>query len=482
MNQDDKKTVHPSVEEMKVEAEYDVIDNAATAKDGQTKCPKCGATDIATNHKTGKLRCQFCRYEFEAEKVFEQGDEIENLEGVLIGSGAKDIQKDFEDIVTLKCESCGAEVVIDTSQETHARCHWCRNTLSINNKLPNGAVPDAILPFTVPKTNAQAKINSFVGKRKFFAHPTFTREFTTDNIMAVYLPYLLVDVNGHAKFSGTGEKLVRKYEVSVGDNKKETRYDADAFHVEREFDIAIDDLTIEASKDKLDVRSHQKTANIINAIMPFDTENCVAFDANFLKNASSEKRDVDISQLRQLAQNQAKDVAKFAAKETAQYNRGIAWDREEFDIKGEAWNAVYLPIWLYSYMERKGSKQLIHYVAVNARTEETMGSVPIHMSKLIVVSFLVTLLGGLAAIVAGLLDVDSDWRWLLLFSGVLFYLFIYNTYRNAGARHSYESETKSKMKNLIQEDVFMEHRRGLKNSKIAGRNDDTLSGNRFTLF
>ena len=28
-------------------------------KDGQNKCPKCGATDIALNVKTGKLRCNF---------------------------------------------------------------------------------------------------------------------------------------------------------------------------------------------------------------------------------------------------------------------------------------------------------------------------------------------------------------------------------------------------------------------------------------
>ena len=34
---------------------------------GGLKCPKCGATDISLNPRSGKLRCNFCRYEFEPE-------------------------------------------------------------------------------------------------------------------------------------------------------------------------------------------------------------------------------------------------------------------------------------------------------------------------------------------------------------------------------------------------------------------------------
>ena len=120
------------------------------AKDGQTKCPKCGATDISLNVKTGKLRCNFCRHEFEVQKFDEILDnDIENLKGEVIGSGASNIEADSKDMITLKCTSCGAEVVIDTASTTVARCHWCRNTLSINQQIPNGAVPDTVLPFKI---------------------------------------------------------------------------------------------------------------------------------------------------------------------------------------------------------------------------------------------------------------------------------------------------------------------------------------------
>jgi DNA-directed RNA polymerase subunit RPC12/RpoP len=118
--------------------------------------------------------------------------DISQLQGETMGSGTQDIREDAENIVTLKCTSCGAEVVIDTSEVTQARCHWCRNTLSINQKVPNGAVPDVVLPFKLSKADAKALIEDFVGRRKFYAHPKFRKEFTTDNIMGVYFPYMVV--------------------------------------------------------------------------------------------------------------------------------------------------------------------------------------------------------------------------------------------------------------------------------------------------
>jgi hypothetical protein len=42
---------------------------------------------------------------------------------------------------------------------------------------------------------------------------------------------------------------------------------------------------------------------------------------------------------------------------------------------------MYLPVWLYSY-QQPGSGML-HYIAVNGRTGETMGSVPVQQWKLL---------------------------------------------------------------------------------------------------
>ena len=190
---------------------------------GQVKCPKCGATDISLNVKTGKLRCNYCRHEFESQKV-EQQQDLSQLSGQSMTQGVQNIQADASNMITLKCSSCGAEVVIDTSETLHARCHWCRNTLSVNDQIPNGAVPDVVLPFHITKEEAEQLIRAFVSKRKFYAHPIFKKEFTTENIMGVYFPYMIVDVNSHANFKGEGEHLIRRY--TIGDDEhRETYYD-----------------------------------------------------------------------------------------------------------------------------------------------------------------------------------------------------------------------------------------------------------------
>lgn len=441
------------------------------AKDGQNKCPKCGSTDIATNINTGKLKCAYCRFEFEPEKVTGLEENISNLHGEILGSGAQDIVADTNDIMTFKCSSCGSEVVIDTSEATQARCHWCRSTLSVNQQIPNGAIPDVVLPFTVKKEDAKAEIEKFVGKRKFFANSKFKQEFTTDNIMGVYFPYMIVDVNAHSNLTGQGEHLVKRYYRGSGDDRK-VYYDADLYDVEREFDVTIEGLTVESSADKLNKQASDKTTNVINAIMPFDIENSVKWDANYLKGFTSEKRDTNIEELRPLVDRQAKDIARFAANETLEhYDRGVAWSNESLSVKGQQWKAAYLPVWLYSYQEIKGDKKLLHYVAVNARTKETMGSVPINMGKLILMSILVEILSFFAMV-----NIEFDGNVIFLTLGFIFFFIMYSKYRNQAARHKHELETKKTMDNLRSVDNYITRRTGLRNSRMTGANNTSVSG------
>ena len=439
-------------------------------ENGQNKCPKCGATDISPVASTGHLRCNFCHYEFEPEKFAAMMSDIDALKGKVIGSGAQDIVSDASNIVTFKCSSCGAEVVVDTASSMQARCHWCRHILSVNEQIPNGSVPDTLLPFKVAKEEAEGIIKGFVNKRKFFANPKFKKEFTTNNIIGVFFPYMLLDVNAHANFSGEGERQTRTYQVQNGD-MRHTKYDADVYHVERDFDFTIQGLSIESSSNNLNEVSG-KTNNIINAIMPFDTENCVKFNSNYLRGFNSEKRDVNIENLKETAYEQCKDIARYSCNDTLEfYDRGVRWDNESLNIRGEQWTSAYLPVWLYSYLEDKGDKKLLHYVAVNARTKEVMGSVPIHIPMLLLASFVVEIFGYIMAS-----NIDWDYSWIFLSVGFIYFFVIYNIYRNTSARHTYEKETKRDMKNLKKIDNFVRSNNGQTSSMMDGANNRTIRG------
>ncbi len=419
------------------------------AINGQNKCPKCGATEITLNPQSGKLRCDFCRHEFEPVKVETLESDLSTLEGQIIGNGANDIIADTNEMVTFKCSSCGAEVVVDTASSLQARCHWCRNVLSVNEQIPNGAIPDFVLPFSITKEEAKKQITAFVGKRKFFAHPKFKNEFHLDNIMGVYFPYMVVNINGNASFEGKGSHITGKHM-----RRDEIVYDMDDYQFKRQFDILIEGLTIESNKERLNKINRAETNNVINAIMPFDIENGVQFNANYLKGYTSERRNTNVEDLEPIINAQAKEVAKYAAKETLKkYDGGITFIKEDMSIKGSKWITAYLPVWLYSYQQVNGEKKILHYVAVNARTKETMGSVPIHYPKLVGLSIGIEIMGILIY-----LWISFPYSWICLFLGCIYFLIIFFRYRNANARHEYEKDTKKEINHLSKEDNFLKSR------------------------
>ena len=363
--------------------------SASELKDGLNHCPNCRSTDV--RHKPGSdlLVCAFCRNEWHGERVedrFGFGKGHDQLEGTTIASGARDIAADAAALCTFKCTGCGAEITINTESEMTARCHWCRHVFGINEQVPNGSVPDAVLPFHIKKDDAVARIRQFVNKRQLFALKEFKREFTPENVISVYLPYMIVDSKASADVAGQGEIETRRYTRGSGKSKK-TYYDADVYQVNRHVDFTVDDLPLESSRERGNLDSRSNTNNIINTIQPFDTKNAVKWNAQYLRGCSSDKRNLDVSQLQPRLANQLLSIARAQVEKSVnRYDRGVRWEQEGLKVHGTRWVAMYLPVWLYSYQEQDG---MLHYIAVNGRTGETMGSVPVQQWKLILTALTV---------------------------------------------------------------------------------------------
>lgn len=453
------------------------------------RCSNCGGSDIRLDEETGKLKCTHCRSLIDG-VLSNEADDVSALTGKIISGGAKKII-DVNTMVTLKCSSCGAAVFMNTDEATSARCPWCRHILSFTDKLPNGATPDLILPFKVSHKEAAEQIRKYIKRCHSIAEPGFIKEFNENAIMGVYLPYMVIDMNVHAKMSGKGEVETRRYTVGSGD-AEQTRYDADVYEVSREFDLAIDDLTIEASSDKLNQNIFLNTNNVINAIMPFDTENAVAWDPRFVRGYTCERRDVDVEDLDRRAKLQVEDIMRYRMRSiVSKYNRGVNWDKMRLEQKGVKWQTAYLPVWLYSYLDKNSNGiNVLHYVAVNGRSEEVVGSTPINwprvITKIALVPGLILLnniiVGSLAShgigdriptmisIVAGL--VGAIWLPVaaIVVGGKA------STFRNRTARHMHEKETRSKITHVESNDIKKESLHGLSYSMMMNRNDNTVKG------
>ena len=274
-------------------------------------------------------------------------------------------------------------MVINTETAMTARCHWCRHVLGVNEQIDNGAVPDAVLPFHIKQADAVARIRQFVNKRRLFALKAFKDEFTPENVMGVYLPYMVVDARGSAEAAGYGEVETGRYTRDEGKNKV-TYYDADVWQVQRHVDFTVDDLPLESSATRGNLDTSTNTHNVINTILPFDTKNAVQWNASYLLGYTSEKRDRDVQHLMPRVQEQMLSIARSRMLPSVQgYDRGVRWERERIDVKGTRWVSMYLPVWLYSYRQPGPGGGLLHYIAVNGRTGETMGSVPVQQWKLL---------------------------------------------------------------------------------------------------
>lgn len=360
--------------------------SAEELKDGLNRCPKCGATDIRHKPGTDLLVCLYCRNEWHGVRVEERyglGEGIGQLKGTVIASGAQDIAADAASLMSFKCAGCGAEVTVNTESTMTARCHWCRHVFGVNEQVANGAVPDAVLPFRIKKDDAVARIRQFVDKRRLFALKAFKEEFTPDNVTCVYLPYMIVDVNAGAEVAGQGEIETRRYTRGSGKDKK-TYYDADVYQVQRKVDFTVDDLPLESSSERGNLDTRTNTNNIINTILPFDTKNAVKWNASYLVGVTSEKRNRDVEHLRPRLEEQLLSIARAQVVSSVnRYDRGVRWEQERLSVHGTRWVSMYLPVWLYSYHQQGKNGGLLHYIAVNGRTGETMGSVPVQQWKLL---------------------------------------------------------------------------------------------------
>lgn len=363
------------------------LDTAASElRDGLNRCPKCGSTDIRLKLGSDLLVCQYCRNEWHGtrvEEAFGLGEGLDQLRGTVIASGARDIQADTASLMSFKCTGCGAEVTVNTESTMTARCHWCRHVFGINEQIANGAVPDAVLPFHIRKDDAVARIRQFVDKRRLFALKAFKDQFTPENVVGVYLPYMIVDGNVSASVAGKGEIQTRQYTRGT-DKNKQTYYDADVYQVERHVDFTVDDLPLESSAQRGNLDVQANTNNIINAILPFDTKNALKWNASYLAGFTSEKRDLDVERMRPRLEDQLLSIARAqVAGSVRRYDRGVRWEQEGLEVHGTRWVSMYLPVWLYSYHQPGRNGGMLHYIAVNGRTGETMGSVPVQQWKLL---------------------------------------------------------------------------------------------------
>lgn len=362
------------------------------------KCPNCGG-DLVFDPASGQYKCEYCISLFSQEELEalnpsgsedkESGISREQPDGDpdgLSGKGCRDEKddgipgEDASGAMLYTCPSCGAQIVTD---ETTAAsfCFYCHNPVILSGRLEGGFKPDKIIPFAFDRSEATRRFQDFIKSKKFVPNAFFNKK-QIEKLSGVYFPYWVYDGQLSARVSGEG----RKVRVWVAGDVEYT--ETKVYHVEREGDVYINDLTKNALK--------KADSLLSNGVLPYDFSRAEEFHMGYLSGFLAEKRDIEQLDLRTEVEQEVNRYAEMLLdRETHEYSV-LSGKRCQTRPTDERWSYVLLPVWTVTY---KGSNGKIYYYSMNGQTGKTFGELPVDLKRV----FLVGLIIGICVLVCFLI-------------------------------------------------------------------------------
>lgn len=348
-------------------------------------CSNCGAQTYYAPG-TSVLRCSACGTE---QPIADDGrvivehsyDEWASLPPKPVATIGKQV---------LQCQGCGATTETDMLAD---RCQFCGGVLIALTSPPGLVVPEAVVPFAIDQSAANAAFARWVRSRPF-APNALKKVGSTEAIKGTYVPHWTYDAATHTAYVGQrGEHYWETVTRTVSDGQGGTRQETTQVMrtmwwpasgtVARDFD----DVVVRASNALSPQRLEQAG--------PWDLSRAVAYRPEFLAGYSALRYDVDPDAGLQAAHAEMEDVieddcrADIGGDEQMVRHMNVSYAAVMFKL-------VLLPLWIASYLHAGKSFQVL----VNANTGEVVGDRPISKVKvalavlaaLIVIAVVVTLI------------------------------------------------------------------------------------------
>ena len=327
------------------------------------KCPGCGS-NMYFDEEIGSLICRSCGNLYDPDTMEMNGSlGIENPEqeyGI-------DDTIDYADSKNkeIVCNSCGSQVVTDGNTAATI-CPFCGSPMLVTRRLTRQFRPDALIPFTVTKEEAQ---------KAYYDHITsvphvpkaFTGKATIDKITGVYVPFWLLSADVKMEIGG--------WEHIVIDGSP--RYDPikqEATH-QHSMDVPIDGL-VEFSLKNVPFDASRKIPNrLMQACEPFDFNELVPYNPSYLIGFLAEKYDEQpkdmYDKIRKRLDNYCHDIAESVKFEDVDH---FTYNSSYTGITYKNYRVIYclLPIWFLNI----NYGDLSFKYAVNGQTGEVCGVVP----------------------------------------------------------------------------------------------------------
>jgi len=316
------------------------------------RCPNChGALEY--DPASDKMHCAHCGNDYFMWELDE--DAVEYHQELPTQSEIEKKKLDFTEERTIydepefieckvyTCSSCGAELsVSDTEVSTY--CAYCGQPTIVYNRVDKTQKPKYIIPFKITKEEAENAIRDKFDKGLFV--PSKIKNFESERVIGIYLPYFLYDVYYIDKLS----VIVNKYNHFI-------EADCDFMQVCHECSTTVSD---ELAQD----------------LEPYDLTKLEDFNPIYLSGFYADQSDVLPKMLsdnifykcRKMFENEIKN--RFHDKEANLYG-----SNPKYEIKRVEY--AFLPVWFMTFQY----KNKPYTMMVNGQTGKVVGTIPERKGK-----------------------------------------------------------------------------------------------------
>ena len=337
---------------------------------GTFACTKCGA-DLKYKPGTESLTCEYCGNVNEIPQLEVEIEELDFQE--FVQQKVKTAEKITGKFV--KCSSCGASSTLEPNV-TAASCPYCATSLVVSDAKDESVIqPKSLLPFKLDKDAAKKEFDKWV-KKLWFA-PNILKKATLnfEHFKGVYIPYWTFDTDTSSNYIGQrGEYYyVTESYTTTEDGKsvtktrqvQKTRWYSTSGHVNKFFD------------DILTVATKSLPKKYIYKLEPWDLENLVPFDKNYLSGFIAEKYQIELEEGFEIAKEIAEDKIRDLVR------RDIGGDTQRItslntSYKNVSFKHLLLPVYVSAFK----FKNKVYQFLVNGRTGEVQGQRPYSWVKI----------------------------------------------------------------------------------------------------
>ena len=342
------------------------------------KCPACGGT-MEFDSASQKMKCPYCDTEISVEE-YEALNEPQMSDDQKSGQTEKNTQrKDTKErnlskeqkqdqnpenqdetkespFVTYICESCGGEITADKTTGA-TTCPFCGNRVVLKGKFEGNLKPDYVIPFKLDKKAAKAAYQEHL-EGKAFVPAVFKEENHIDEIVGIYVPFWLFDMETNAFVTYDAERS----RVWMSGDVEYTEHEF--FQVERGGTMAFEHIPEDGSKKMDD--------DLMESLEPYDFKDAVPFKDPYLAGYVAERYDVEAEECKKRAKKRAKASIKRELRDTVNGYSIVKPVTDDIKVQKASHKYALYPVWILNTTWRNQK----YVFAMNGQTGKMVGDLP----------------------------------------------------------------------------------------------------------